>query len=85
MRDVEKKSEPQLAAVLPESQREINTQLYYMLVMLTTDDAHRMMSDVEQGNGAEARRSLCWECEPDVRVRQGQLHTHYTAASSGRT
>ena len=35
MREVETKSEPQLAAARPENQREINTQLYYMLVMLT--------------------------------------------------
>ena len=30
MRDAETKSVPQLAAVLPESQREINAQLYYI-------------------------------------------------------
>ena len=51
----------------------LSRQLYYMLVMLTTDDAHRMLSNVPQGNGAEAWRRLCWEYEPDVRVRHGAV------------
>ena len=51
----------------------LSRQLYYMLVMLTTDDAQRLIGNVEQGNGAEAWRRLCWEYEPDVRVRHGAV------------
>ena len=58
---------------LDEPTTALSRQLYYMLVMLTTDDAHRMMANVEQGNGAEAWRRLCWEYEPDVRVRHGAV------------
>ena len=36
-------------------------QLYYMLVMVTTDDAHKIISNLEQGRGAESWRRLCWE------------------------
>ena len=51
----------------------LSRQLYYMLVMLTTDDAHRMMINIEQGNGVEAWRRMCWEYEPNVRVRHGAV------------
>lgn len=61
------------ASDLDEETTAVSRQLYYMLVMLTTDDAHRLMSNVEQGNGAEDWRRLCWEHEPDVRVRHGAV------------
>ena len=44
-----------------------------MLVMSTTDDAHRLMTNVEPWNVAEAWRRLCWECEPNARVRHGAV------------
>jgi len=56
---------------LDEETSSLSRQLYYMLVMLTTDDAHRMMINIEPGNGVEAWRRLCWEYEPNVRVRHG--------------
>ena len=41
--------------------------------MLTTEDANTLISNVEQGNGAEAWRRMCWEYEPDVKVRHGAV------------
>ena len=55
-----------------------------MLVMLTTDDAHRIIQNVEQGNGAEAWRRLCWEFEPDVKVRHGSILHHLMHREFGR-
>lgn len=36
----------------------LSRQLYYMLVMVTTDDASRIIRNVDAGNGAEAWRRL---------------------------
>ena len=58
---------------LDEETGSLSKQLYYMLVMLTTDDAHRLLINIEQGNGADAWRRLCWEYEPNVRVRHGAV------------
>eukprot|EP00959_Pyramimonas_sp_CCMP1952_P461808 9482212-Pyramimonas_sp.AAC.1 len=58
---------------LDEATAALSRQLYYMLVMTTTDDAHLLLHNVEEGNGAEAWRRLCWEYEPDVRVRHGAV------------
>ncbi|CAK0841766.1 unnamed protein product [Prorocentrum cordatum] len=58
---------------LDEATAALSRQLYYMLVMTTTDDAHLLLHNVEEGNGAEAWRGLCWEYEPDVRVRHGAV------------
>ena len=51
----------------------LGRQSFYMLVMTTTDDVHLLLRNVEEGSGAEAWVRLCWECEPDVRVRQGAV------------
>jgi hypothetical protein len=73
-RGAEAMNERPIARLDPlEPKEPLSRQLYYMLVMLTTDDAHRLMTNVEQGNGAEAWRRLCWEYEPNVRVRHGAV------------
>ena len=58
---------------LDEHTTALSRQLHHMLVMLTTEDANTLISNVEQGNGAEAWRRLCWEYEPDVKVRHGAV------------
>ena len=63
----------------------LSRQLYYMLVMLATDDAHRLMSNVEQGSGAEAWSRLRWEYEPDVGARHGAAPAQSQPAMCLRT
>ncbi len=58
---------------LDEETTNLSKQLYYMMVMLTSDDAHRLLSNVENGNGDEEWRRLCWEYEPNVRARHGAI------------
>ena len=70
MRDVETKSVPQLAALLPENQREINAQLYYMLVMLTKQQSLDRVVSAGQGEGLEAWRLLTERYEPRLRQRR---------------
>ena len=61
----------------------LSRQLYHMLVMLTTEDANTLISNVEQGNGAEAWRRPCWEYEPDVKVRHGAVFHALTQREFG--
>lgn len=58
---------------MDEQKTTLSRQLYYMLVMLTSDDAQSLVGNVDQGNGAEAWRRLCWEYEPNVKVRHGAV------------
>lgn len=61
-------------------------QLYYVLVMGTTDDASNILGNVDPGNGTEACGRLRWKYEPNVRVRHGAvLHGLLQRASSART
>ncbi|CAK0906981.1 unnamed protein product [Prorocentrum cordatum] len=45
----------------------------YALAMTTTDDTHILLHSVEEGDGAEAWRRLCWEYEPDKRARHAAV------------
>ena len=73
MRDVETKSVPQLAALLPENQRKINAQLYYMLVMLTKQQSLDRVVSAGQGEGLEAWRLLSQFHEPHSSTRSAGL------------
>ena len=50
----------------------LSRQLCYMLLMLTADDAHRMISNAPQGNGAEDLAVEIDAFEHDVRKWEDQ-------------
>ena len=49
----------------------LSTQLYYMLVMMLSDQALETVRHSPEGVGAEVWRKLLWECEPAVGTRYG--------------
>ena len=51
----------------------LGTQLYYMLVMMLSDQALEIVRNSPEGNGAEVWRKLLWECEPGVGTRHGAM------------
>ena len=50
-----------------------STQLYYMPVMVLSDQALKIVRNSPEGNGAEVWRKLLWECEPGVGIRYGAM------------
>ena len=50
-----------------------STQLYYMLVMVLSDQALEIVRNSPQGNGAEVWRKLLSEYEPGVGIRYGAM------------
>ena len=51
----------------------LNTQLYYMLVVMLSDQALEIVRKSSEGNGAEVWRKLLWEYEPGVGIRYGAM------------
>ena len=49
----------------------LSTQLYYMLVMMLSDQAQEIVRNSLEGIGAEVWRKLLWEHEPGVGIRYG--------------
>ena len=49
------------------------TQLYYMLVMMLSDQAQEIVRNTPEGNGAEVWRKSLWEYEPGVDIRYGAM------------
>ena len=49
----------------------LSTQLYYMLVMMLSDQALEIVRNSPEGVGAEVWRKLPWEYEPGVCIRNG--------------
>ena len=50
-----------------------STQLYYMLVMMLSDQALEIVRNSPDGVGAEVWRKLLWEYEPGVGIRYGAM------------
>ena len=51
----------------------LSTQLYYMLVMMLSDQALEMSRNSSEGSGAEVLRKLLQEYEPRVGIRYGAM------------
>ena len=51
----------------------LSTQLYYMLVMMLSDQALEIVRNSPEGVGAEVWRKLLWEYEPGVGIRYGAM------------
>ena len=51
----------------------LSTQLYYMLVMMLSDQAQEIVRNSPEGVGAEVLRKLLWEYELGVGIRHGAL------------
>ena len=50
-----------------------STQLYYLLVMMLSDQALEIVRNSPEGIGAEVWRKLLWEYEPGVGIRYGAM------------
>ena len=51
----------------------LSTQLYYMLVMMLSDQAQEIVRNSPEGIGAEVWRNLLWEYELGVGIRYGAM------------
>ena len=51
----------------------LSTQLYYMLVMMLSDQALEIVLNSPEGFGAELWRKLLWEYELDVGIIYGAM------------
>ena len=51
----------------------LSTQLYYMLVMMLSDQAQEIVRNSPESIGAEVWRKLLWEYEPGVGIRYGAM------------
>ena len=77
MRDVfelttRKGSDPVINSDMTVELQSLSTQLYYMLVMMLSDQALKIVRNSE-GVGAEVWRKLLWEYEPGVGIRYGAM------------
>ena len=50
-----------------------STQLYFVLVMMLSDQALEIVRNSPEGTGAEVWRRLLWEFEPGVGIRYGAM------------
>ena len=78
MRDVfdsatQKGSDPVVNSDMTVELPSLSTQLYYMLVMMHSDQALEIVRNSPEGVGAEVWRKLLWEYEPGVGVRCGAM------------
>ena len=51
----------------------LSTQLYYMLVIVLSDQALEIVRNSPEGVGAEVWRKLLWKYEPGVGIRYGAI------------
>ena len=78
MRDVfelatRKGSDPVINSDMTVELQSLSTQLYYMLVMMLSDQAVETVRNSPEGIGAEVWRKLLWEYEPAVGIRYGAM------------
>ena len=78
MRDVfelatRKGSDPVINSDMTVELQSLSTQLYYMLVMMLTDQPLVIVRNSPEGVGAEVWRKLLWEYEPGVGIRYGAM------------
>ena len=78
MRDVfelatRKGSDPVINSDMTVELQSLSTQLYYMLVMVLSDQALEIVRNSLEGVGAEVWCKLLWEYEPGVGIRYGAM------------
>ena len=78
MRDVfesatRKGSDPVINSDMKVELQSLSTQLYYMLVMMLSDQALEIVRNSPEGVHAEVWRQLLWEYEPGVGTRCGAM------------
>ena len=78
MRDVfelatRKGSDPVINSDMTVELQSLSTQLYYMLLMMLSDQALEIVRNSPKGVGAEAWRKLLWEYEPGVGTKYGAM------------
>ena len=78
MRDVfelatRKGSDPVINSDMTVELQSLSTQLYYMLVMMLSDQALEIVLNSPEGVGAEVWRKSFWEYEPGVGIRYGAM------------
>ena len=64
-----KGSDPVVNSDMTAELQSLSTQLYYMLVMMLSDQALEIVRNSPEGNGAEVWRKLLWEYELGVGIR----------------
>ena len=69
----QKGSEPVVNSDMTAELQSLSTQLYYMLVMMLSDQALEIVRNSPEGIGAEVWRKLLWEYEPGVGIRYGAM------------
>ena len=68
-----KGSDPAVNTDMTAELQSLSTQLYYMLVMMFSDQALEIVRNSPEGVGAEEWRKLLWEYEPGVGIRYGAM------------
>ena len=68
-----KGADPVNASDITGELQSLSTQLYYMLVMMLSDQAQGIVRNSPEGIGAEVWRKLLWEYEPGVGIRYGAM------------
>ena len=68
-----KGSDPVINSDMTVELQSLGTQLYYMLVMMLSDQALEIVRNSPEGVGAEVWRKLLWEYEPGVGIRYGAM------------
>ena len=68
-----KDSDPVLNSDMTVELQSLSTQLYYMLVVMLSDQALEIVRNSPVGVGAEVWRKFLWEYEPGVGIRYGAM------------
>ena len=68
-----KGADPVNASDITGELQSLSTQLYYVLVMMLSDQAQEIVRNSPEGIGAEVWRKLLWEYEPGVGIRYGAM------------
>ena len=68
-----KGSQPVVNSDMTAELQSLSTQMYYMLVMMPSDQALEIVRNPPEGIGAEVLRKLLWEYEPGVGIRYGAM------------
>ena len=68
-----KGSDPVINGDMTVELQSLSTQLYYMLVMMLSDQALEIVRNSPEGVGAEVWRKLLWEYELGVGIRYGAM------------
>ena len=68
-----KGADPVNASDITGELQSLSTQLYFMLVMMLSDQAQEIVRNSPEGIGAEVWRKLLWEYEPGVGIRYGAM------------